>query len=423
MSDENSPSLPLTLVRFGVQGVALAAVAGALVGLPFLGLGAGFGIVIGALVGGPAGVLAGLGAWLASRVSRRTVPIGIGGALGAVVAVAPVDYVGAIGPYGIGLLAVAAVGAGVASPLTYRRLARTPEPTGVVRYWWMLAAATVLEGAALLILLPLEFQTFSTTESCDGIGGGNAHTSVLPPQVTCPLGDGAVELVPRGWHALILALAVVALALATWGVIALLRCRSAQQPLVIASAFGGFGMLVLVVAFTIGLAVPPGYTVVERPPAPVSPSTFDPDAGEEEPIPLDPGAGLPEAPELSDAYTVDALILAMQQLADESFATAGPIDDPEIPAGTQTYPVQTESCGTAGTRVVLDIWFATGHNAAGLDRIEAYWSSLGYTVLTEPGHVAAAGRAPLPAESLDLVQTWDEDDLELQLRSLCVATG
>ena len=424
-----APTVPTVLLRFTVQGALLGAAGAVLVGVvfafPFFTL-LGYIGVLGAVLGGPAGLVAGLGASLAARLSTRAIPVALGGAAGAALVMVPAALV--LGGFSRGVafvggaaLAVALIGAAIASPLTLRALGRREARADDRLGAWLLVLALVLESAAVLIALALAVRTFSVSEACRGFGGGDASESLFPPQITCFSGNEAVELIPRGWHALVAAASFAAVALTVVGLVRILR-RGSADPVTL-SGVGGSGAIILVIGVIMaaGLAQPPVAYV--EPPAPAAPASPRPDPGPAEEIPLDPDAGLPEAPALSTSFTRESLVAALQQLADDSFAVAGPIDDPEIPAGVQTYPVQTEVCNEGGVRAVLDIWFATGANAAGLDRIEDYWTSLGYTVLSEPGHVAAAGREPLPAQRLDLLQTWDEDDLRLRLTSLCVADG
>ncbi len=431
MSEQSSPpgdpTVPTILLRFAIQGVGLGAIGALLVGLlagPFLLTLAGYIAVAGAVIGGPAGLLAGVGTALVSRATLRVVPLGLAGAAGAALAMVPaIILVGGFqrGPALIGwsALAFAVVGSAVLSPVTLRSLRRHPSPVSDRLGSWLLVVAIVLEAVATAVLFVLMTRTFSVSEACRGLGGGDARESVFPPQITCGSGSNLVELISRTWYVLIVALAFAAVALTAIGVARLARRGRFDSPAVIAALSSGGYILLVGIVMAAGIAQPPQAQAQSRPPAPPA-STFDPDAGEEEKAPLDPSAGLPDAPPLSTAFTQVELVAAMQQLADGSFATAGPIDDPEIPAGIQTYPVQLEDCEGTGVRAVLDIWFATGANAAGLDRIETYWASLGYTTLSEPGHVAAAGREPLPAQRLDLLQTWDEDDLRLRLTSVCV---
>lgn len=421
------PAATTILLRFAVQGVVLGALGAMLVSavlaFPIFTI-VGLVGLVGALLGGPAGFAAGLGVIVASRLSARAVALGTGGAIGAAVVMVPVVvYLRGFAspPLGVTVIGVAVVGAAIASPLTVRALRRisgADDRTGS----WLLVAALVSGGVATLVAVALAISTFNVSEACRGLGEGEAHEALFPPQVTCLDGGQPVELISRGWYALIAAACAVAVVLTVIGMLRIIR-RGAKDAVSVA-AVGGLGAFVLAIGIVIGMGMvqPPLAVAEPRPPVVATPRP-DPDPVEVEPIPLDPAAGLPDTPELSTAFTKDALMTAMQQLADDSFATAGPINDPAIPAGTQPYAVQSEPCGTTGVRVTLDAWFATGANAAGIARIKPYWESLGYTALSEPGHVAAAGREPLPAQSLDLLQTWDDDDLRLRLTSVCVADG
>ena len=148
--------------------------------------------------------------------------------------------------------------------------------------------------------------------------------------------------------------------------------------------------------------------VYESPPAPEHP-------------PLDASEGLADTSALSSAFTPAELQSAMWALVDASAVAAGPINDPELPEGIRSYPLVPIPCGDGGIRFALDAWFSTADNAAGLDRIDDYWASQGYAIVSEPGVVAATGSDSLPAERLELLQTWDDEDLRMQLTSLCVA--
>jgi hypothetical protein len=418
--------VPALLLRFTVQGVALGVAGALLVGVfaagPIVGTAIGAAVAaVGATLGGPAGFAAGLGAIAARRLFRRPIVTGLGGAIGSLAVLLPVVTLVRTGVdvLGAAVLLVAAIGAAVASPLTLRALERRSPTTHDSMGSWLLTAALVVGGIVSTLLFTLIARLPSVNDACREFGGGEARETMLPPQITCPNGGDTVELISRGWHVFIAAAAFVAVALAAAAIVRLIRHGVVDLITVFLPV--GLGGLLLVIGITASaaLASPPMALAETAPPRPIALAP-QPDPGGEEPVPLNPTAGLPDPPAVSIAFTKETLIAAMQQLADESFATAGLIDDPDIAAGIQAYPVQTEPCATNGVRVTVDIWFATADNAGGLERITQYWDSLGYNTLTETGHVAAAGREPLPAERLDLEQTWDEDDLRLQLTSLCV---
>ena len=155
---------------------------------------------------------------------------------------------------------------------------------------------------------------------------------------------------------------------------------------------------------------------VAEPAGPVAVPARDPEA---EPVvpELDPGAGLP-VPGVLD-MSRDELEVAMHQLLDDTLAAAQ-IDDPEIPDDL-VFPLTYTQCEVPSFRASVEVWFATADNAAAVGLVRDYWTSLGYSVLSNQTQVAAAGREPLVGESLDLaIVEWDDENLRLSLTSACV---
>ena len=425
---KSSPRLPVvaTLLRFSMDGVMLGAAAAlviALVTVPTAIIVIGVPIaLLGAVVGVVGGLAAGLGVLVADRLVRsghprlRIVAIGVGGTIGATAILWALSSL-ASGSAPI-VPIVGGVGAAIFAPLTVRSIQRRAGRPDV-RAAALLLAAIPLGAAAILGALAL----IIPSNPWGRAGCDDFRNSLLPPQGTCINSGSAVEVVPRWIFAVICAVAVIAVVLIALGVLRWARSPETNDAVTpVLSSLAGVALLGLAIIMVIGVVQP----VATASPAPPSPSHTaapppDPDAEPSpEPVDPDPGATLPPAPPLSTAFTPDALAAAMQQLADDSIAVAGPIDDPDIPLGTQTYPVVRESCQGTEVRVTFDVWFATGHNAAGLARIDDYWRSLGYSAETGAGNVVGAGRDPLPADRLKLEQTWDEDDLRLRLTSLCV---
>lgn len=193
--------------------------------------------------------------------------------------------------------------------------------------------------------------------------------------------------------------------------------------------------LTLATSHLIGLVMPPppfdatadntrGTTA-----APLSPPQSDP----VEPAPDTPAPDPQPVPTISTAFTLAELTAEMQDLVDSSIQTAGPIDDPSIPAGT-TFPVTANSCifaNETGLQLSLEVGFNTVDDAAGLERVRTLWAAEGYELyssstnargdtLDPTTRVDALGNNILPGQSLGL-RIYD-DYLILTVYSLCVAT-
>lgn len=189
----------------------------------------------------------------------------------------------------------------------------------------------------------------------------------------------------------------------------------------LALAFSGTVLGVVVFMTGSGFVQQLPYLSAPQPEPGFEQPVYDPPAAPEHP-PLDASEGLSDTSEMSSAFTSTDLQAAMWALVEASADAAGPINDPDLPEGIHSYPLVPIPCGDGGIRFAIDAWFTTADNAAGVDRIDDFWASQGYTTLSaDTGRVEAAGRDPLPAMRLELLQTWDEEDLRLQITSLCVA--
>ena len=427
-----------TLVRFSVAGAGVGAATALIVGLVTVGVmmaaPIGYGVAaLGAVTGVPSGLVTGAVCILADRLSARRSPrtrmiaISLAGAAGAGASLAALALFGipSSGPVPLIALAIGAVGGAVLSPLTVRWIdRRSAEPDAAASRYF--AAAVPLATVAVLVTMAVFVYSspWDTQDYCLRLTGDYSISFVsgwAPPQGTCISSDGSVEVVPRWIHAGIASTAITALVLIVLGARRSRVAASGTGP-TIGSVAAGLVLLPLAVSMVVGVVQPiataaPRAPVVHAPPAPPSVVDQEPEA-----VP-DVGDELP-APEASTTFTIDELETVMQQLADESIAVLGPIDDPEIPEGIQSYPVTRQDCGAGTTRVIFEAWFGTADNAAGVARIDDYWLSLGYTVRGAGGSVQAAGRDPLPAEQLDVgTMSWREDALRLRLSSLCVVGG
>jgi hypothetical protein len=449
---------------------------------PLMGVGAGIGFFVGA--GSGAAVLVAL--WLEARsvwrvgavvrVASAAVGSLVGGAIVLPVAAALFAQGAFAVPYvlvGSSLIAIlVACWQGEALDTIRLRSAplRAPAPDGsypytaggsdVVTGRMPRTRALRIGGAALtslllivLVELGAALRTFWYGPGCSGLGeryGSHTEFGLWPPQLSCVFIEDTVELVPRAVYALICVLALVAVGLSVAGGAGVIGSPERDGPRHISlSIVGSIGMALLALGLACVTAIGAFGPVARYDPddprsaptygspdsyAPADDSVADGSAGDdvsgEETAPLIVPFDVPPP---STTYSIDELTTRLQALVDATFATAGPIVDPAIPPGTQTFAVSAGDCyvgDAVGQTARLEVGFDTADVEESVARVRALWVAEGYGVsevtrgagdqVLDPALAAyATGADPLPAASLS-IRIYD-GFLILFVEGLCVS--
>jgi hypothetical protein len=324
---------------------------------------------------------------------------------------------------------------------------RPPVPrANVLRIW-----GSVILGLVLIATVEMAVLVSRSAAGPSCFRGGDSlwigvGWAEWPPQVTCFYDSGAVELVPRVLYvvlafASVLAAGLLAAAVGATGSDrgtggfssggASTRLRAARRIVLLTAA--ALVALSLAAYSAVGAVRPVASSTadadssldIDPPPAPSDPWVT--------PAPVTP---LPDVtlPPPTSTYSSDELTTLLQELVDETFEAAGPIDDPEIPVETQTFPVIVGECmegGVPGQTAYLTVGFDTADVSQSLERVRALWMAEGYQLyertenakgdpLTPGTSVSARGADPQVASSL-LLRIYD-GYLILDVAGLCVSS-